>query len=237
MNIITIDPSLSCTAVVINGKRFIYTNDAVACTKRGSLKRWFNDTNDLISHRIFSDKPYTENHSELEIFKLEHYSKIVDHIIDDIKATINTEDNTIVAVEGYSYSSSAGPLIDLVTFGTLLRRAIYDMSSIKLQIYTPSELKKMAAKLTYPPIQKNKSGTKLEYRNNEGIAGGSFKKPEMYKVLTENTNFYNDPWVQFLRENSDEILNMKSIPKPIEDMNDAMITYKILSGPVPLTDK
>ena len=88
--------------------------------------------------------------------------------------------------------------------------------------------------LTYPPIYKNKAKTKIEYRNNEGVAGGSFKKPDMYKVLVENTDLQNDSWVKFLAEHSEEQLSMKSISKPIEDINDSYILYQIITKPEPL---
>lgn len=66
------------------------------------------------------------------------------------------------------------------------------------------------------------------------MAGGSFKKPRIYKALLHNNNLKGDKWVEFIREHSDEILGMKSIPKPIEDINDAKTLYEIIKAPQPL---
>lgn len=242
MNYIAIDPSLSCTAMVVNDKKFVYTTPTVAHTKKGELKRWFQECEDQgVRIRVFDEIEGDLTHSELELRKLGHFSRIVDTISEDIDVFCDTSKGIVVAIEGYSYSSSAGPLIDLVTFGTLLRRAIYnrfrrsdDVAGVqipKLRIYPPTEVKQKAAALVYPAIQK---GKKTEYRNPDGIAGGSFKKPEIYKALLHNTNLKGDKWVEFIREQSEEILDMKSIPKPIEDINDAKTLYEIIKAPQPL---
>lgn len=242
MNYIAIDPSLSCTAMVVNDKKFVYTTPTVAHTKKGELKRWFQECEDQGVHiRVFDEIESDLSHSELELRKLGHFSRIVDTISEDIDLFCDGSQGIVVAIEGYSYSSSAGPLIDLVTFGTLLRRAIYnrfrhsdDVARVQipeLRIYQPTEVKQKAATLVYSAIQK---GKKTEYRNPDGVAGGSFKKPEIYKALLHNTSLKGDEWVEFIREHSDEILDMKSIPKPIEDINDAKTLYEIIKAPQPL---
>lgn len=242
MNYVAIDPSLTCTAMVVNDKKFVYTTPTVAHTKKGELKRWFQECEDQGIHiRVFDEIEGDLTHSELELRKLGHFSRIVDTIYEDIDVFCDSSKGIIVAIEGYSYSSSAGPLIDLVTFGTLLRRTIYnrfrrsdDVAGVqipKLRIYQPTEVKQKAAALVYPAIQK---GKKTEYRNPDGVAGGSFKKPEIYKALLHNTNLKGDKWIEFIREQSEEILDMKSIPKPIEDINDAKTLYEIIKAPQPL---
>jgi hypothetical protein len=84
-----------------------------------------------------------------------------------------------------------------------------------------------SCKLTYPPIEKGVKVKKLEYRNFNGVSGGSFKKPEMFMCLVDNTNL-KDEWVELLRSHQDTITSVNSIPKPIEDMNDAKLLYEIL---------
>jgi len=242
MNYVAIDPSLTCTAMVVNDKKFVYTTGTVAHTKKLELKRWFADTEDLITTRIFDEIKPDLPHSELEFKKLYMYDFIIHQIVQDILDNLRKGERVTVGIEGYSYSSAAGPLIDLVTFGTLLRigisKSLPDRLSSSsrdyLTIYQPTEVKQRAAALTYPPIPQNKAGTKVIYRNNEGVAGGSFKKPEIYKALIENQKLQNDPWIIYLKEHADEILAMKSIPKPIEDVNDAKILYEIIRQPIPL---
>lgn len=244
MNYIAIDPSLSCTAMVVNDKKFVYTTPTVAHTKKGELKRWFQECEDQgVSIRIFHEVSDGLSHSDTELEKLDIYRSIVAHIIQDIVFSIGNKDDIIVGIEGYSHSSSVGPLIDLVTFSTLLRSkltvdfgleffkkmGILDKQPI-VKIYQPTEVKRFAAMLSYAPIQK---GKKTEYRNTKGVAGGSFKKPEIYQALLDNPSLTTDNWVTFLREHSEEILDMKSIPKPIEDINDAKTLYEIIKAPQP----
>lgn len=248
MNYVAIDPSLSCTAMVVNDRKFVYTTAGVAHTKKGELKRWFQECEDQgVIIRVWDDLSHLENNSETELSKLYRYECITDAIITDILNNSNSPHYT-VGIEGYSHSSNAGPLIDLVTISTLLRSKLikhvvnyvnYQDTGIDtdtvivsgLRILQPTEVKQRAAMLVYQPIQK---GKKIEYRNPDGVAGGSFKKPEIYKALLHNDNLKGDVWVDYLREQSEEILEMKSIPKPIEDINDAKTLYEILKAPQPL---
>lgn len=240
MNYAAIDPSLSCTAMVVNGHKFIYTTTTVAHTKKGELKNWFKDCQDYVTIHVFDETPNLP-HGELELWKLVHYDKIACQIINDMIMHCDNDAPLSVAIEGYSYSSGAGPLIDLVTLSTILRKMIYitlihdihgDPIAPNLKIFQPTEVKQRAAALVYPPIKK---GKKIEYRNSDGVAGGSFKKHEIYKALLDNTNLHNDPWVEYLRGHWDEVSTMKSVPKPIEDINDAYTLYQIIKSPTPLT--
>jgi hypothetical protein len=226
MNVVAIDPSLSCTGIVVNDKRFAFVNRKIAHTSKGALNKWFELAS---SHVDFTFVDYGEDvhdYATTEICKLNAYDIITTDIVDTILDNIQpSEYITRVLMEGYSYSSAAGPLIDLVTFSTLLRHKLYEHTN-ELEIISPTSLKLEAAKLTYPAIPKGKKVVRYEYRNNEGIAGGSFKKHEMYKALVENDKL-SSPYIDFLREHQKEILNYKNIPKPIEDVNDAQILYYV----------
>jgi hypothetical protein len=223
MNIIAIDPSLNCTAMVVNDKKFIYAKEDYGIGKKGNLTKWFEICDPYISYK-WINQVLVDDHSEQEILKLINYNNITDMIINDIFANCE-KDDFIIGIEGYSYGSSAGPLIDLVTFGTLLRNKIYNKISHNIIVLPPATVKFEAARLTYLPVNPNSKN--LKYRNNEGISGGSFKKPEMYKALIENNNL-NCSWVELLREHASDVLSMKSIPKPIEDINDAKLLYEAL---------
>lgn len=232
MNIIAIDPSLSSTAMVVNDKRFVYGSISTSRTKKLVLKGWYEKTEDLITLREHNDTPSLD-YAEGEVAKWKHFNSISEKIAEDILANIDKTTATVVAIEGYSFSSAAGPLIDLVTLGTLIRHKIIGMKlnldpslPLEFHIVSPTSLKAMVAKLTYPGTPKNKKGD-LEYRNKEGVAGGSFKKHEMYKALIENESLKCE-YVQFLREHADEILALKGIPKPIEDTNDAKLLYEVV---------
>lgn len=231
--------------MVVNDVKYVYTTEGVAHTKKGELKRWFKECEDQgVTIRVYPDIPKTDSHSNLEILKFLQYTAIANDIKTDIIA--NERSNVVskidrhwhIAIEGYSYSSAAGPLIDLVTFGTTLRHTLnqwlplnVDWYYAKLSILQPTEVKQQAAAMVYPPIIK---GKKVEYRNADGIAGGSFKKPQIYQALLDHSGLKDDKWVNFIRGHSEEILEMKSIPKPIEDINDAKTLYEIIKGPKPL---
>lgn len=229
MNIIAIDPSLKCTAMVVNDKKFAYVNHSTMYTKKNKMVEWFASVEKLLTYRPHQEIPKLE-HSELELFKLGHYADIVSAIIADILDNIDITLPTKIGIEGYSYSSAAGPLIDLVTFSTLLRTDLLShIPNSTLEIYPPTTLKLKAAQLTYPATPKNKKGTVLEWRNNEGVSGGSFKKHDIYKSLIDNSSITCE-WVGMLRDKSKLILNSKNIPKPIEDINDAKILYEIIKS-------
>ncbi len=213
--------------MVVNDKKFIYTTNDTAKTKTGKLKNWFALCEPLITYR-FHDNISEDDHILSEVKKFNLYSYLVYRIKSDILDNIDREKAYIIAIEGYSHSSNAGPLIDLVTFGTLLRNEVLQIDPlIDLQIIPPTSLKLEAAKLTYPPIEKGVKIKKYEWRNNEGVSGGGFTKIDMCKALLENNDLSCD-WVTMLRDNKENILSLKNIPKPIEDMNDAKLLYEIL---------
>ena len=231
MNIIGIDPSIISTGVVINGKVFNYCrkSDAVKAKTVDSYTKWFDMCKDVITYR-YIDLTYVDGYSENEIQKMRMYDAISDMIIDDINAHLKIGEPTQIAIEGYSYSSSAGDIIDLVTFSTLLRRKLLTVTT-DITILSPSTLKLESCKLTYKPIEKKIGGkkprTEYIYRNPLGIAGGSFNKTDMYGALIDNPDF-NDEYCTFLKENKMSILFTKTIKKPLEDCNDAYLLYLFL---------
>lgn len=227
MNIIAIDPSLNCTALVINDKKFIYAKEEYGNTKKKKLTKWFDICNAYITYR-WTDYPSSKDHSKNEMIKHTQYDTLTDIIIKDIIDNLNYDEDIIIGIEGYSHRSDAGPLIDLVTLSTLLRNKLYKRVSRNITIYQPTSLKLEACKLAYEPIKTGVRVIKYEYRNNEGMAGGSFKKPEIYKALIENSKLDNDDWVKLLKEYASDCFGMKEIPKPIEDVNDAKTLYEII---------
>ncbi len=220
--------------MVVNDKKFVYASESLALTKKLEYKTWFQSVDSYVTIRTYPEI-VKGSYSETEVNKLLRYMQIANDIVTDVMANLDQQSQDgFVGIEGYSYSSAAGPLIDLVTLSTLIRLNIFFSFGVLVEhrVFQPTEVKAFAAKLTYPAIPKNKAGTKVEYRNNEGIAGGSFKKPEIYKALLENPALVGDPWVEYLRDNADEALSLKNVPKPIEDVNDAKILYEIIKNNV-----
>jgi len=227
INIVAIDPSLTSTAVVINGKAYSIASEDKALTKKKDFTRWFELAN-THAEIVVTSKRYKEEtvYAKSELAKLGAFRTNVNVISKLMNIHCENGKATIVVVEGYSYSSVAGPIIDLVTLGTLLRNMIYTRLNTQLVILSPSSVKSQAAKLTYPAIKKGKKVIKFEYRNNDGVIGGKFKKHEMYRALTDNISLQT-PWVDFLRDHQEEIMSLKKVPTPIDDINDAMLMFHI----------
>lgn len=224
MNIIGIDPSLVSTAMTINGEHlFNYTKESYAFNKSG-LNKWYKMCEQYVKYRwIEYDK--VENFTDSEIDKLSKYNILSDMIIEDIRNHIDPNKAIKIGIEGYSYSSAAGPLIDLVTYGTLLRNKLLQLSD-DVTIYPPSTLKLESAKLTYPMVMEKKKET---WRNNDGVSGGKFTKHDIYSALVEN-NDLDDRWVSFLRQIKGDVFESKTIKKPMEDVNDSFVIYQVIKN-------
>lgn len=226
MDCIAIDPSLVCTALVVNDKKFVYTGNHISHTEKGKLKRWFELFDDIVTVRSFNlSADSSLSYAEREFAKLNKYVKIVSAIMDDITVECKDLHTAKVAIEGYSFSSTAGPLIDLVTFGTILRYSLLEASVGQIIIVAPQELKSRAASLSYPPTKKGKL---VKYVNADGKAAGSFKKQDMLRCLIDMPNTGSDVWIERLREYKDDALSLKATPKPLEDVNDAKLLYEWL---------
>lgn len=231
MNSIGIDPSIISTGVVINGKVFNYCrkSDAVKEKSVDSYTKWFDLCKDVITYR-YIDLTYVDGYSENELQKIRLYDAVSDMIITDINANVRPDEPVQIAIEGYSYSSAAGDLIDLVTFSALLRRKLLTITQ-DITILAPSTLKLESCKMTYIPIVKQIGGKKPRtvyiYRNTLGIAGGSFNKVDMFGSLVDNHEF-NDEYCTFLKTHKMSILFSKTIKKPLEDCNDAYLLYLFL---------
>lgn len=237
-NVVSLDQSLISTALVVEGPKGLrminYCRESAASGKKG-MKKWFKLAEQHVEYRFIEYREF-ENYSEGEITKLKDYDRITDLIIDDILETIDPSLPTKVGIEGYSYSSSAGDIIDLVTFSTLLRKKLFDRVSEDITVLSPASLKLETCKLTYDPIVtetgKKVKKLKYEWRNNMGIAGGSFTKTDMLMAIVENR--WMDGWAEHCRQVKDDLLSVSTIPKPYEDVNDAFLIYNVIKSQRPV---
>jgi hypothetical protein len=232
-NIVTIDPSLISTALVVSSgdtfKMYNYCRESSAFGKKG-ITKWFGLAEQYITYKFIEYRPF-KDYSEGELVKLKDYDKISDDIIKDIKENIDPNKPTKIGIEGYSFSSTAGDIIDLVTFSTILRKKLFDLISEDIMVLSPSTLKLESCKLTYAPILKEMGKKKItikeEYRNKIGISGGKFTKSEMFMAIVEN-EVWEDYWTKHCKLSQKDILGIAKIPKPYEDVNDAFLIYKYL---------
>jgi hypothetical protein len=226
-NLISIDPSIISTAVCVNGKLFNYCREKDAINKSG-LSKWFKMAEHYVTYKYITYDDY-DGYAEGEIVKMRNYDDITDLIISDIVANIDKTKETKVAIEGFSFASSAGDIIDLVTFSTLLRKKIKDQLCPDFIVLAPSTLKMESCKMSYEPINIGIKKEKLVHRNNLGVAGGKFTKHDMYLSVVENKSWVDD-WSRHLREIKDHVFEGKKIPKPYEDLVDATLLYRYLQN-------
>lgn len=234
-NYISIDPSLISTAVVIgdgsNFKMFNFCREKDALLKNGKLKKWFALAEGHIEYIFIDNTEKGDSYPEIEAYKLEAYHNNTDLILNTIMDNINPELDTRIMIEGYSFGSAVGDLIDLVTFSTLLRVKLYDNVSRDIHVISPKSLKLETCKLSYDPIVKivgvKKKKEVIEYRNPIGIKGGDFSKTDMFYSILEGKNF-NDKWSNHCKTIENEIMSIKSISKPYEDINDAYLMYNYM---------
>lgn len=232
-NIVTIDPSLISTALVVSSgdtfKMYNYCRESSAFGKKG-ITKWYGMAEQYITYKFIEYRSF-KDYSEGELVKLKDYDKISDDIIKDIQENIDSNKPTKIGIEGYSFSSTAGDIIDLVTFSTILRKKLFDLISEDITVLSPSTLKLESCKLTYPPIIKESGKKKItikeEYRNKIGISGGKFTKTEMYLSIVEN-EVWEDYWTKHCKLSKTDVLGIAKIPKPYEDVNDAFLIYKYL---------
>jgi hypothetical protein len=229
VNLISIDPSLISSSITVSKSKgdyvlFNYCREKSALGKVG-FHKWFSLCEQYVSFRFIDIREY-DQYSRGEILKMVDYEKICDGILKDINNNIDKNKPSRVYIEGFSFSSRDGKsLIDLVTFSTILRKRLYDEITKDILIVSPSTLKLEACKLTYKPIPKGPKGKKISWRNNEGISGGNFTKIEMVKSIIENDSLV-DPWAKHLKSIKDEILSMRNIPKPYDDLCDSYLLMK-----------
>jgi len=235
MNFIGIDPSLISTALIVSSddtfKIYNYCRESSAYGKTG-MKKWFKLSEKYVTCKIIEYREF-QDYSEGEIIKLKDYDKITDNIIKDILDNIDLTKPTKIGIEGYSFSSTAGDIIDLVTFSTLLRKKLFDEISEDIIVLSPSTLKLESCKLTYTPIIKEIGGKKPRnefiWKNKIGISGGKFTKREIFMSIVENEK-WDDYWTKHCKSIKDDILGVSTVPKPYEDLNDGFIIFKYLKS-------
>ena len=115
--------------------------------------------------------------------------------------------------------------MDIVSLSTLIRsKLITYIKNIDISIISPSSLKLDACKLVYEPIDIGIRKPKYKYVNNQGISGGSFKKPHMYRAMIEGN--IKSPILEMLISYK-ELMDRDKIPNPIEDIIDSIFACKI----------
>jgi hypothetical protein len=222
MNYIGLDISLNSTAV------FIEKDDGdmkiLSYTNKKNNNKYITDLKNFVEF-FFSNKEKEEKYSDNEIVKLLYYEMLSDEIVNSIKKNIDETQKTFCFCEGYSFSKNTSSILDIVSLSTMIKiKLLNNIKNINLSIIAPTSLKLETCKLVYKPINIGKKKEILEYRNNDGVKGGAFKKHDMFKAMLDGE--IKSPITNFLKKNKN-ILELKKIPTPIEDIIDSIFACKV----------
>lgn len=227
---IGIDISLSSTAIYINGDTdyiFCYLNK----TKVNKWAKKISTIENVTIHRSDVSSNNKIGYSDSEIDKLTKYDILSDKIINDLVSVCGDE-LCDVRIEGYAYTKNTNSIIDIICLSTLIRLKILKTLNCKIRIIPPMSLKTETCEYCYGVTEikryhkKTNAPLKSEFKimNDDGIVGGNFTKFEIYNSIIEKN--VDNIFLDFLKENA-EVLEMKKIPSPIDDINDALMLSKI----------
>lgn len=225
MNLIGIDISIDST-----GMSLLRDNDLILFNFTTQKKNvgWIKKTMEYIDYEFIN---YTykdiENYTENEIMKLREYDYVTDLIYKKIIGNVNKKEKTIIAIENYNYGlKNTNSIVDIVCFSTLLRIKLLTVSNLeKIILISPKSLKKEVASMVYG-YRLNRNGKKIINKNLNGIAGGSFDKKDMLMALID-MNIENK-LTYILNKYKEDLLKMKSVPKPWDDIIDSFFIMKTL---------
>ena len=232
MNLIGLDISKVSTGLSIEskGENYLFSYNTMKITSK------WNKILNIIPGVIIRTYEYDnsiEDYSESEINKLENFSKISNDIVEDILSVIDINDETILYLEGYSYGRNPGPVIDLVGIGSSVRTKIYEnIPNIKeMKVIAPKSLKLQSCEMVYGAEIKDIGKRKVKIvkiisNNDNDIKGGDFQKIDMYDAIKKFvcSHLLEDLFI----DKDDDISSVKTFPKPIEDLNDALLLKELI---------
>ncbi len=223
MNFIGIDISLNSTAICIESVKGSFI---LSFTNKKDNNIYIKELDRSGVKFFHSNRVVSKDYSENEILKIKHYIEQSDRMISEIRELIDEREQTFCQIEGYSFSKNTSSILDIVGLSTLIRSKLIDnIKGIDIKIISPSTLKLETCKMVYPPVNVGIKKEKLEYRNNKGLAGGSFKKPDMFMAMLDGNI---DSIISGFLNDYKELVERSKIPNPIEDIIDSIFCCKIL---------
>jgi len=232
MNIVSIDPSIASTAIAIkkSNKMILYNY-----TTKDKNYKWVKTFNNDIVFRYINYTKY-KTYSESEINKISEYDEICKCMFEDIIKNIDVNEPTYIGIEGYSYGSSVGYLVDLVCFSTLLRKYLLQIPNVKkIMVVAPKSLKTNICEIVYgfKIVEEGKRVIKQVKKintNKMGVKGGDFDKFDMLRCIIDGK--IDSPIYNNLLLHCETLLSMSDIKKPIEDIVDAILLNKVVEDKI-----
>lgn len=229
MIFIGLDVSKISTALCIekNNKTKLFSY-----TTKKSNNCWIKDTNDFINYRHIEYKYLSEkDYSKSELIKLVEFDETTNLIINDIFNNVKILDSLKIGIEGYAYQAK-GDIFDLIEFTTLLKhKLIHKLNGYSsLMILSPHTLKSETCKMIYKPRIETKGKRVIKYiqhfENNKGKEATKWDKKDMFQAFIDsNLKLELKEWSE---KYSKEILKNKDLPKPIDDVCDAIFLKEII---------
>ena len=202
-------------------------------TSKKNNNIWIKETNNLINYRHIEYK-YSDidDYSKSELIKISEFDSITNLILNDILDNIDILDSVKIGIEGYSYNSKKGPIIDIVEFTSILKYKLINKLNkySNIEILSPISVKSETCKMVYKPrIEiKGKRVIKevLHNENSKGKEASKFDKWDMlYALIDSNIHLNLKDWC---KENIDRISKNKEVPKPIDDIIDSVWIKEII---------
>ncbi len=226
-NYIGIDISINSTAIYILSNK---GEKILSFTNKKDNNIYIKELEKYGVLIFYQNKLNSEDYSTSEILKIKHYLKLSEEIFSEIIKQIDLNENTYCQIEGYSFSKKTSSILDIVSLSTLIRSKIVDkIKNLEIFIISPNSLKLESCKLSYKPIDIGKKKPKLKYVNNQGISGGSFKKPQMFRAMIEG-KFQTQ--ISTMLKNYEHLMERDKIPNPIEDIIDSIFACLILKNKI-----
>jgi len=229
MNLIGIDISIDSTAVSIvrennSHKDLIISNFTTLKKNVGWIRK-------IMEYIDFEFINYTykdiENYTEKEMMKLREFDHVTDLIYNKIIGNIDKNEKILVAVEGYNFNSFGNSIIDIVCFSTLLRVKLLSLPGLeKIIIVSPKSIKSSIASMVYG-FSIDKKGRKIINKNYGGVSGGNFDKKDIMIALFDMK--INNKLTEVLNKYKEELMNLKNVPKGIDDIIDSYFIMRSLT--------
>lgn len=226
MNLVGIDISINSTGISI------YRNDEIILCNITSTKKsyvWIKKTLDHIDYEFINyTHPDVKDYSEKEILKLREYDKVSDIIVNKVFGNIDKTDKTVIAIEGYNYGlQNTSSIIDIVCLSTLIRKKLLENipNLEQIFIWAPTSIKSKICEKIYG-FTLSKKGKKTINKSPDGVTGGKFDKKDVLKSIIDLN--VDTKLTEFLKENKDELLSHKLLPKPFDDVLDSLAILLIL---------
>lgn len=227
---IGIDISKISTAVCIerNSKIELYN---YTTTKPNNI--WIEDTSDFINYRFINYDYLTEkDYSKKEMKKFDEFENVSDLILNDVLDNIKLLETIVIGIEGFSFNSNHGPIIDLVELSTLIKHKLRTkIQGIKeIRIISPLTIKTKACEMVYGETIIQKGKRKIKYvkviQNPDGKLGKNFDKKDMFQTYIDSDI---DMSIRLhLKDNKEAFLKNKELPKPIDDVIDSIFIKEVI---------